>query len=258
VRGAFTGADRDREGKFAAAGAGSLMLDEVDALGLEQQAALLRVVETGEYEPVGSNATRRCAARILAASNQDLERAAGQGAFRADLYYRLNGLSFYLPPLRARVPDIAPLARGLLARYAGRFGKDLAALSDEALAALEACPWPGNIRELDHVMQQAVLFGRGRVLLPSDLPDVVWDTRPVAGKTGFQGPGSLGDQVHARERRVIQQALARNGYHRARTAAELGVSRVTLHTKMKRYGLLGPGSRSRRGYMAGEGKMEEA
>jgi transcriptional regulator with PAS, ATPase and Fis domain len=194
VRGAFTGADRGQEGKFAAAGAGTLLLDEIDTLGLPQQAALLRVIETGEYEPVGSNATRRCAGRVLAASNQDLERAAGQGAFRADLYYRLNGLPIYLPPLRERAQDIAPLARGLLGRYAERFGKALVDLSDEALAALEACPWPGNIRELDHVIQQAVLVGRGTVLLPSDLPEAGWDTRPVAERTGPRGPASLGDQ----------------------------------------------------------------
>src|SRR5205823_12783014 len=111
AKGAFTGADAAKVGKFEAAGGGTLLLDEVDALGLEQQAKLLRVIETGEYEPVGSNDTRRCAARIIAASNVDLEQAVAKGAFRGDLYYRLNVLSFYLPPLRERVQDLACLAR---------------------------------------------------------------------------------------------------------------------------------------------------
>jgi transcriptional regulator with PAS, ATPase and Fis domain len=257
VRGAFTGADRDREGKFAAAGEGSLMLDEIDTLGLEQQAALLRVIETGEYEPVGSNATRRCGARVLAASNLDLEQAAGQGEFRPDLFYRLNGLSFYLPPLRERVKDIAPLARGFLRRYAQQFGKALASISDEALAALEAFPWRGNIRELDHVIQQAALVGRGTVLLGEDLPDAVWEHRPSARATAPFGPDSLDGQLQARERRMIQQALARNGNNRTRAAAALGVSRVTLYKKIKRYGLEGIDYRPFGGPVPREGVLEQ-
>src|SRR5205814_177592 len=118
TKGAFTGADRPKEGKFAAAGKGTLLLDEIDALGLEQQANLLRVIETGEYEPVGSNKTLRCTARIVAASNLNLEEAVKAGKFRQDLYYRLNVMNFYLPPLRDRIEDIAPLARALVARYA--------------------------------------------------------------------------------------------------------------------------------------------
>ena len=125
VRGAFTGADRPKVGKFEAAGEGTLLLDEIDTLGLEQQAGLLRVIETGEFEPVGSNETKHCLARIIVASNWDLEEAVQRGKFRQDLYYRLNVMSFHLPPLRERVQDIAPLVRGMAARFNTKFRKDL-------------------------------------------------------------------------------------------------------------------------------------
>jgi DNA-binding NtrC family response regulator len=180
VRGAFTGADRDREGKFAAAGAGTLLLDEIDALGLEHQACLLRVLETGEFEPVGGTATQRCRARIIAASNRDLEEAVVRGDFRADLYHRLNVLALHLPPLRERVADITALARHLTAGFAAKFGKDLFDLHPQTLAALEASPWPGNLRELENVLQQAVLLSSGPELLPGHLPLSVRGNAPVA------------------------------------------------------------------------------
>src|SRR5262249_51806742 len=125
VKGAFTGADRPKVGKFEAVGGGTLLLDEIDALGLEQQAKLLRVIETGAYEPVGSNETKRCRARIIAASNWDLEQAVAAGTFRQDLYYRLNVLSFYLPPLRERVEDVRALARSMVAYFSKKFNKEI-------------------------------------------------------------------------------------------------------------------------------------
>src|SRR5206468_7734519 len=146
---------------FAAVGEGTLLLDEIDTLGLEQQATLLRVIETGEFEPVGSNETQRCHARLIVASNLDLEEAAARGRFRPDLYFRLNVMSFHLPPLRERVQDIAALARGMAARFNRKFQKDLFDISPEALAALESFPWPGNIRQLENAVQQAVLVSAG-------------------------------------------------------------------------------------------------
>src|SRR5581483_2082816 len=150
VKGAFTGADRPKVGKFAAVGQGTLLLDEIDTLGLEQQATLLRVIETGEFEPVGSNETQTCSARLIVASNLDLEDAVERGRFRLDLYYRLNVMSFHLPPLRERVQDIAPLARGMAARFTRKFKKDLFDISPEAMTALEAFSWPGNLRQLEN------------------------------------------------------------------------------------------------------------
>jgi transcriptional regulator with PAS, ATPase and Fis domain len=198
VGGAFTGAGRARAGKIAAAGRGTLLLDEIDTLGLEQQARLLRVLDTGEYEPVGSNDTLRRACRIVAASNADLGELVGRGEFRADVYYRLDVLAFRLPPLRERPQDIARLARDLVARYAARFGKELLDIGPEALAVLESYPWPGNVRELDHVMQQAVLLSRGEVLLRRHLPEGVRKPavpRTTAGNTAggeYECPFCLG------------------------------------------------------------------
>jgi DNA-binding NtrC family response regulator len=237
VKGAFTGADRDRPGKFAAAGRGTILLDEIDTLGLEQQASLLRVIETGEYEPVGSNETKLSHARIVVASNRDLEEAAGRGLMRQDLYYRLNVISFHLPPLCERVEDIAPLVRGLAARFNAKFRKELFAIHPETMAALELFPWPGNIRQLENFVQQAVLLSSGPELLLEHLPQVVRDhLRRCQGESTELGALALDRQSH--ERAVIQRTLANHGYSRSRTAHALGISRVTLYKKMKKYGLM--------------------
>ena len=237
-RGAFTGADRDKVGKFAAAGSGTLLLDEIDALGLEQQANLLRVIETGEYEPVGSNETQHCTARIIVASNWNLEEAVERGKFRRDLYYRLNVMSFHLPPLRERVQDIAPLVRGMAARFTTKFRKDLFDIHPLAMAALEAFPWPGNIRQLENVVQQAVLVSTGLELLLQHLPQPLQEYANVMPSNG-QAPGDLHHDREIAERTSIQRALMNSGYSRAQTAKILGISRVTLYKKMKKYGLMG-------------------
>ncbi len=238
VKGAFTGADRPKVGKFEAAGDGSVLLDEIETLGLEQQANLLRVIETGEYEPVGSNRTQICTARIIAASNCNLEEAVEQGRFRQDLYYRLNVMSFYLPPLRERVQDIGPLARGMAARYAQKFNKELFTVSPEALAGLQAYPWPGNIRQLENVMQQSVLMSTGPELLWPHLPKPIREYVESARTPSPAAKESLLQNREEVERSAIQRALMNCGYTRARAASALGISRVTLYKKMKKYGLM--------------------
>jgi two-component system response regulator HydG len=239
VRGAFTGATERKIGKFEAAGDGTILLDEIDTLGLEQQAGLLRVIETGEYEPVGSNETKHCSARIVVASNWDLEGAVEQGKFRQDLYYRLNVMSFHLPPLRERVQDIAPLVRGLAARFNTKFKKGLFDVSPEAMDALEAFPWPGNIRQLENFVQQAVLVSSGPELLVQHLPPQVREYRSAGREVApVAPPGSLLHNREMLERNVIQRALTNNGYSRSRAASALGISRVTLYKKMKKYGLM--------------------
>jgi len=239
VKGAFTGADRTKVGKFAAAGKGTLLLDEIDTLGLEAQASLLRVIESGEYEPVGSNETHRCQARIIVASNWDLEEATRQGRFRPDLYYRLNVMSFHLPALRERVQDINPLARSMAARYNTKFRKQLFDVSPDAMAALENYDWPGNIRQLENVVQQAVLVSKGTVLRLEDLPAPVRDCKPPPRKQGTSLLKVLDISRDNAERTVIERALQSNNYSRSRTARSLGISRVTLYKKMKKYGLDG-------------------
>ncbi|MBI2806193.1 MAG: sigma-54-dependent Fis family transcriptional regulator [Planctomycetes bacterium] len=238
MKGAFTGADRTKVGKFAAVGEGTLLLDEIDTLALEQQATLLRVIETGEFEPVGSTETQRCEARLIVASNIDLEKAVALGKFRADLYFRLNVMSFHLPPLRERVSDVEPLARGMAVRFARKFAKEIFEIHPDALSALEGFSWPGNLRQLENVIQHAVLMCSGPELLPAHLPDAVQEScAPI-----FDDEEILGDSLHQQrdhaERGVIQRALVSAGFNRTRAADALGISRVTLYKKMKKYGLL--------------------
>jgi transcriptional regulator with PAS, ATPase and Fis domain len=257
VRGAFTGADRDKVGRLEVAGQGTILLDEIDTLELEQQTALLRVVETGEFEPVGSHKTRLCKARLIAASNRDLECAVQEGRFRQDLWYRLNVLPIHLPPLRQRVQDIAPLARSLADHYGGKFKKGRVDISPEAMAALEHFPWPGNIRQLDNVIQQAVLLNRGPRMLQQHLPPQLRDAVPAdpicvqatpppgtvreavssTHRNGHTPAGSLQEGLAADERALVQKALQENQHNRSRTAHALGISRVTLYKKMKKYGI---------------------
>jgi len=237
TRGAFTGADREKAGKFAAAGKGTLLLDEIETLDLGQQAKLLRVVETGEYEPVGSAKTQKGVCRLVVASNRNLEEEVNRGRFRQDLFYRLNVLAIHLPPLRDRVEDITPLALGMVARFNSKFGKELMEISTEARAALEAYSWPGNIRELENALLKAVLASQGPILHLGDLPQAI-QADVVAG-SGLNGSGTgLLQTCEARERSVIRRVLAQNDNNRARTAQLLNISRVTLYKKMKKYGLM--------------------
>jgi len=239
AKGAFTGADGAKVGKFAAAGHGTVLLDEIDILGLEHQANLLRVIETGEFEPVGSNETQMCQARIIAATNWNLSEAVERGTFRRDLYYRLHVITFHLPPLRARPQDISPLVRGMTAKYAARFGKKIYGIDAAAMQAVEAFPWPGNIRQLENVMQQAVLTCTGETLTLANLPPSL-QSKSTDGKPAdaAQGAGSLAQNRESAERSVIIRALEKVSFSRTRAAKLLGVSRVTLYKKMKKYGLL--------------------
>src|SRR6202011_5370232 len=212
VKGAFTGADRPKVGKFAAVGDGTLLLDEIDTLGLEQQATLLRVIETGEFEPVGSIETQKCSGRLIVASNLDLEGAVERGRFRPDLYFRLNVMSFHLPPLRERIQDIAPLARGMAVRFNRKFNKKLFDIHPEAMAALEAFSWPGNLRQLENVLQHAVLVSSGPELRVDHLPAAVQEAAaPFNSAEEFGANESLHHQRDVIEKNVIQRALMTNG-----------------------------------------------
>lgn len=240
VKGAFTGADTDKLGKFAAAERGTLLLDEIDVLAPKQQAKLLRVIETGEYEPVGANDTRISHARLIAASNIDLEKLVQVDKFRMDLYYRLNTLSFHLPPLRDRPWDIEYLARKFAIEHSRSHQIELKHIEPEFLAALRQYPWPGNIRELENVIRRAVLYCREGVLTVADLPSAM---RPVGrGRSGHapdrQRPLTLDERLSQVERRIIEETLQRNNFRRTETARELGISRVTLYNKMKKLGIL--------------------
>lgn len=246
MKGSFTSAHADKEGKFIAAGKGTILLDEIDVLGLEQQVKLLRVIETGQFEPVGSNQTMTSQARLVVASNLPLEPLVEKGLFRPDLYYRLSMLKFELAPLRKRKPDIKTLAKRFIQDKSKKHEMGIVRIEQEFFDALVAYPWPGNVRELEYAIQRAVIYCRDGVLRAEHLPShilagVAGPTNDPTVKLASAKPAEdskeLGKQVASTERDFIEQALIRNNYNRTRTAKELGVSRVTLYNKMKRYDL---------------------
>jgi DNA-binding NtrC family response regulator len=244
VKGAFTSAHANKDGKFVAAGRGTILLDEIDVLGPDQQVKLLRVIETGEFEPVGSNQTLKSQARLVVASNLDLQPLVEQGKFRPDLYYRLNMLKFDVLPLRERNPDIIPLARKFITQLSDRHNVEIKRIDDNLFDVLEAYPWPGNVRELENVIQRAVIYSRDHVLSVRHLPPHI--VSGVAGPTndpsvilpkGNQTAGSLGQRIALTERDLIEDALFKNNFSRTNTAKVLGISRVTLYNKMKKHGM---------------------
>lgn len=239
VRGAFTHADRDRIGKLAEVGKGTLFLDEVDSVPLESQVKLLRAVEERVFEPVGSNKSQHFQARLIAASNRNLEKETAAGRFRADLYYRLNVVSFYLPPLRSRPELIRSLVQRFLQESRDRAGDSRRALvvSPEALEALEAYQWPGNIRELRNAMERCVALCQGAAIQLADLPEVIQHAHAPAQTPANGGGNHLAEARMTAEARSIVDALTRHGNNRTSAAADLGISRVTLYKKLRRYGI---------------------
>ncbi|WP_166824425.1 sigma-54 interaction domain-containing protein [Thalassoroseus pseudoceratinae] len=247
VKGSFTSAHADKEGKFVAAKGGSMLLDEIDVLGLEQQVKLLRVIETGEFEAVGSNITLKSQARLIVASNLNLQPLVEGGKFRPDLYYRLNMLKFEIPPLRARKADIMPLAKKFIQAQQQKHGVEIHRIERGLFDALYEYPWPGNVRELENVIQRAVIYCQDGVLAANHLPDHILSgmagpTNDPTVKLGPQRmavePESLNDQIELTEKEIIEQALFHNSYSRTKTAKELGISRVTLYNKMKKYDMM--------------------
>ncbi len=240
AKGSLPGAEAAKTGKLFATENGTLLLDEIDLLTVEHQANLLRVIESGEYEPVGSHETQKTTARLIAATNWNLAEAVEQGTFRRDLYYRLHVINFHLLPLRQRPEDIAPLVRGMVARFGTKFRKRIYEVSPEALRLLESFPWPGNIRQLEHVMQQAVLSTSGNELRVSHIPTLAFTRTNHTGDIVALSSGSGGTLKQTREsseRANILRALEKSGQSRTEAAKLLGVSRVTLYKKMKKYGL---------------------
>jgi transcriptional regulator with PAS, ATPase and Fis domain len=244
AKGAFTGADRERAGKLAAAGRGTLLLDEVNSLPLPLQGKLLRAIDERVFEPVGSERPQPVLARLLAASNVPLEREVAEGRFRRDLYYRLSVVSFELPPLRARRGRIGPLAERFLAECAARHRRDVVGLSAPAVQVLEACDWPGNIRELRNAIERAVALCQGPVIGPDDLPPAVRSPQPWPAEAvpptpnGLATPTTLSQSLQEAEMRRIREALMRHHNNRLRAAAELGISRMGLYKKLHKYGLI--------------------
>lgn len=239
VRGAFPGADRARTGRLAAAGTGTFLLDDVDLLSPNQQAKLLRVIETGEFEPVGSTETRTCTARILATSNVDLGALCRSGAFRTDLYYRLNVLELELLPLRQRLVDIPLLAATMLQEICEQQGRRIESISRDVFRAFCRYDWPGNLRELRNVLQRAILFADAGRITTHQLPTAIRQAgvRPVQEPSSSQTPGLMAQHVAVTEKELLEQTLRDCNYNRSRTALALGISRAGLYKRMERLGI---------------------
>jgi DNA-binding NtrC family response regulator len=229
VRGAFTDAKTDRIGRFELAEGGTLFLDEVANLPLPQQAKLLRVLETGEFERVGASRPRRADVRVIAATNADIQSEVKAGRFREDLLFRLNTVEIRLPPLRERRPDVPLLAAHFLRRYAARYRK-AAEFAPDAMELLLRHAWPGNVRELDHAIERAVLMAEGGRVRARDVG--------LGGGGGTDGAGAL-DQMSLEdvERVLIQKALTRAAGNVSEAAKALGLSRSALYRRLKHHGL---------------------
>ncbi len=228
VKGAFTDAKADRAGCFELAHNGTLFLDEIANVPLKQQAKLLRVLETGELQRVGSSKTRQVDVRILSATNSDLGTEVAEGRFREDLLYRLNTVEIELPPLRERREDIPLLASNFLRRQSERYRKGIEGFDPGAMQAMLDHPWPGNVRELEHVVERAILMARESNIRAEDLG---LRTKP---ETGARMDAMTLEEA---ERYIIKSTLSRYGDNVSQAAAALGLSRSALYRRLQRYGL---------------------
>jgi len=236
-KGAFTGADRRKEGRFEIADGGTLFLDEIADTELGIQSKLLRAVEYGEFDRVGGTEPVCVDVRLLAATNQDIHEAAEKGSFREDLYYRLNVLSIHLPPLRDRPEDIPDIAEYILARTATELSREFDGFTDAAMTRLVQYGWPGNVRELANCIERAALLAESEWIDVADLPPHVIADSQMGPASTLSQPDALPEQTEQFERNRILESLDRHRWNRTRAAEELGIKRTTLQYKIRKYGL---------------------
>ena len=227
VRGAFTDAKADRAGRFELADGGTLFLDEIGNIPLSQQAKILRTIETGEFERVGSSRTHRANVRLVSATNADLPTEVAAGKFRQDLLFRLNTIQLHLPPLRERREDIELLAQHFLKQHVTRYRKAITGFDESALQAMRDYAWPGNVRELDHAVERGVLMAPGKVIRAPDL-----------GLSAGQAAPRLEEMsIEEVEAFLIKKTLARCDGNARKAAEELGLSRSAFYRRLEKYGL---------------------
>jgi DNA-binding NtrC family response regulator len=232
AKGAFTGAIRDKIGRFEAAQDGTILLDEIGDVSPRLQLALLRVLESKEFERVGESRTRKLTARVIAATNVDLQEKIRTGQFRADLYYRLKVMEVRLPPLRERIEDIPLLADHFIRRFAANFKKTITRLSEQAMAVALAYPWPGNVRELKYAIEHACILCSQNEILPEHLP------RELLSQEHRLPPGKTHRPQRSRlTREGIQEALQKSSGNRSLAAQHLGVARRTLYRYLEQLGI---------------------
>jgi DNA-binding NtrC family response regulator len=238
MRGAFTGATAAQKGLLDAADGGTLFLDEIGDMTLALQAKLLRVIQEREFTPVGATETKSCDIRIVAATNKRLEREVSEGRFREDLFYRLNVITLYPPPLRERKEDLEPLARHFMSMYSAKMKKHVDTITGDAMRLLSEYHWPGNIRELENIIERAVILAKSNRITTDLLP-----IRSSAGSPVISNSDGK-DSLESVERNHILWLLKKNAYHKSRTAEILGITRKTLDRKIADYGLTIPKSNS--------------
>ncbi|MFA4992250.1 MAG: sigma-54 dependent transcriptional regulator [Candidatus Omnitrophota bacterium] len=235
VKGAFTGAIKDRKGRFELAEGGAIFLDEIDTFSPSLQVKLLRILQDGEFERVGDTKTLKADVRIITATNQRLEKLIEEGKFREDLYYRLNVISIELPPLRDRRGDIRFLAEHFVHKFNKEHKhKKITGITKEAMETLEAFDWPGNIRELENVIERAMVLARNKEIDKDVLPDIL-RRKNGNGKNG--NGGSLKEILEEPERDIISKVLEEVSGNRTEAATRLGINRTTLYNKIRKYGL---------------------
>jgi DNA-binding NtrC family response regulator len=227
VRGAFTDAKADRAGRFELADGGTLFLDEIGNIPLSQQAKMLRTIETGEFERVGSSRTYRASVRLISATNADLAAEVAAGKFRQDLLFRLNTIQLHLPPLRERREDIELLAQHFLKQHVKRYQKGITGFDEGALLAMRDYSWPGNVRELDHAIERSVLMSPGKVIRAPDLGLNAASSAPRLEEMSIE-------EVEAF---LIKKTLARCDGNARKAAEELGLSRSAFYRRLEKYGL---------------------
>ena len=231
-KGAFTGAVARRQGRFEVADGGTLLLDEIGDLSAVAQAKVLRVLQEGEFEPVGASRTVRVDVRVLAATNQDLTRLVGEKRFREDLYYRLHVISVTVPPLRERREDVTLLAQHFLQRFAARNHRTLEGFTEAALARLADYAWPGNVRELEHAVERAVVLAQGPFVDVGDLPEAVGQAEPSSRVV----PIPIGMPLEEVEQRLIEETLRQTKGDKELAAKLLGIASRTIYRKLKERG----------------------
>lgn len=235
-KGAFTGAVQDKPGRFALAGNGTLFLDEIGEISPALQVRLLRVLQEQCFEPLGSTKPEQCPARIIAATHRDLAALVAEGSFRQDLYYRIHVVDLSMPPLRARSEDIELLVNQFIHHFNQLQGRNISAISPQALAAIRQYRWPGNIRELENIIERAFVLCRESEVDIQHLPAELINSNLKATEQPISD-GSIEDSRRNAERLRIEQALQRNQYNRIETALELGIHKTTLYRKMKSLGI---------------------
>ncbi len=235
-KGAFTGAAHDKKGLVEAAEGGTLLVDEIGEMPLSLQAKLLRVLESGEFIPLGATEPKRVDVRFIASTNRDLEKEVAAGRFRADLFYRLNVFRIRMPPLRDRREDIPLLCGYFLSKYGRSFGKELAGITDDAMRLLMNHDWPGNVRELENVLKRAVVTAAGKQITPEDLVPSLGG-RVESPPAGVDLPVDLEKHLEEMERAYIREALRRTGGNLTKAAELLGLSFRSMRYRVKKLGI---------------------